>query len=346
MLRCNRRKEKTNQNNLIPCNMASYNKFNINKNIDLNVNIIVNLLLVKNSTIAVAITTLILLSLIALALDSPPFYVKSYAQQQSSLAGGTTFPPPIFYKLRNIPSYAITIPFTTLGFSSYDPPDVSIPLGMTVIWFNDGNGIHSVTTTMANRSYSPPQKIDSGPISPNGGSFIHTFSKPGIYDYYDKFDPRMHGRINVGTGIEPGKNMNMMIGGKMLFNPYETRRLVLSLVPKTIAIPPTIALTYQVTISNPLRPWLIFSHRYDDADGILDLELIPTHKSKNNSTDFITWGPDFRSQEALLTTGTFHIKGPVLVENSQYDIRIAILAKDGSILSKPIVDTFILLPEK
>jgi hypothetical protein len=93
-----------------------------------------------------------------------------------------------------------------------------------------------------------------------------------------------------------------------------------------------------------LRPWLFFSHRYDDADGILDLELIPTHKSKNNSTDFTTWGPDFRSQEAFRTTGTFHIKGPILVENSEYDIRIAILAKDGSILSKPIVDTFILLP--
>jgi hypothetical protein len=324
--------------------MASYNKFTINKNIDLNVNIVVNLVLVKNSTTAVAITTLILLSLMVLALDSPLFYVKSYAQQQSSLAGGTTFPPPIFYKLRNIPSYAITIPFTTLGFSSYDPPDVSIPLGMTIIWFNDDNGIHSVTTTMANSSYSPPQKIDSGPISPNGGSFIHTFSKPGIYDYYDKFDPRMHGRINVGTGIEPGKNMNMMVGGKISFNPDESRRVVLSFVPKTIAIPPTIALTYQVTISNPLRPWLIFNHRYDDADGILDLELIPTHKSKNNSTDFITWGPDFRSQEAFRTTGTFDIKGPVLVEDSEYDIRIAILAKDGSILSKPIVDTFILLP--
>jgi hypothetical protein len=326
--------------------MASYYKFTINKNIDLNVNIVVNLVLVKNSTTAVAITALILLSLMVLALDSPLFYVKSYAQQQSSLAGGSTFPPLIFYKLRNIPSYAITIPFTTLGFSSYDPPDVSIPLGMTIIWFNDDNGIHSVTTTMANSSYSTPQKIDSGPISPKGGSFIHTFSKPGIYDYYDKFDPRMHGRINVGTDIEQGKNMNMMVGGKISFNPDESRRVVLSFVPKTIAIPPTIALTYQVTISNPLRPWLIFNHRYDDADGILDLELIPTHKSRNNSTDFITWGPDFRSQEAFRTTGTFHIKGPVLVENSEYDIRIAILAKDGSVLSKPIVDTFILLPVK
>ena len=112
-------------------------------------------------------------------------------------------------------------------------------------------------------------------------------------------------------------------------------------VPKAMSIPPTIALTYQVTISNILRPWLIFSHRYDDADGILDLELIPTHRSKSNSTDFTTWGPDFRSQEAFRTTGTYHLKGPILVEDSEYNIRIAITARDGTVLSKPIIDTFV-----
>ena len=303
-----------------------------------------NLLLLKKLTAPATMITLILLALVVPAIALPlSHFVNTYAQPIAP----TTFPPPILYKLRNIPSYAITIPFTSRGLSNYDPPDVSIPIGMTVIWFNDDTGLHSVTTTItANSSYSSPQKIDSGPIPPNGGSFIHIFSKPGVYDYHDKFDPLMHGRINVGTDIEPGKNINMMIGGKIPFNPNESSRVVLSFIPKTIAVPPTIALTYQVTISNPVLQWLIFSHRYDDADGILDLELIPTHKSKNNSTDFDTWGPDFRSQEAFRTDGTFHIKGPLLVENSEYNIRIAIIAKDGFILSKPLVDTFVLLPEK
>ena len=109
----------------------------------------------------------------------------------------------------------------------------------------------------------------------------------------------------------------------------------------------------------------IYNHRYDDADGILDLELIPTHKSNyatatnaalnttnsnnagSNTTanDFITWGPDFRSQEAFRTTGTFHVRGPVLVENSQYGIRVAIIAKDNKMLSPPLSDTFSLLPK-
>src|ERR1043166_4375178 len=77
--------------------------------------------------------------------------------------------------------------------------------------------------------------------------------------------------------------MNMMIGGKIPFNPNESRRVVLSFIPKNITIPPRTALTYQGTISNRLQPWLIFSHRYDDADGILDQEAIPTHKSNSPS---------------------------------------------------------------
>jgi hypothetical protein len=117
---------------------------------------------------------------------------------------------------------------------------------------------------------------------------------------------------------------------------------VLSFIPKKIAIPPANAITYEVTILNLAgRP--VFSHRYDDTDGILDLEVIPTHQY--NSSQFITWGPDFRSQEAVQSTGTFHIQGPMLVENSSYAIKVAILSKDNSILSNPVADTFSLFPK-
>ena len=128
--------------------------------------------------------------------------------------------------------------------------------------------LHSVSTNNTtirpnNSSYSiaPPERIDSGPILPNGGSFIHTFSKPGTYNYYDKLSPSMHGRINVGTSVEQGKNMNMIIGGNKSssFNPNESQRTVLSFIPMTTSISPTIALTHQVTISNTLRPWIVFS---------------------------------------------------------------------------------------
>lgn len=54
-----------------------------------------------------------------------------------------------------------------------------------------------------------------------------------MYDYYDKFDPHMHGRINVGASIESGKNMNMLIGGNgSSFNPNESKRMALSFCTK------------------------------------------------------------------------------------------------------------------
>jgi len=223
----------------------------------------------------------------------------------------------------------------------FDPIDVSIPLGMSVVWFNDDHVYHTVTT-ISNSTYRPPINLDSNFIPSNGGSYIHSFTKSGIYEYYDKLNPSVHARISVGGAFETGKNMNMMIGGKIPLNVSQSQRTVLSFIPKKIAIPPANAITYEVTILNLAgRP--VFSHRYDDTDGILDLEVIPTHRY--NSSQFITWGPDFRSQEAVQSTGTFHIQGPMLVENSPYAIKVAILSKDNSILSNPVADTFSLFPK-
>jgi plastocyanin len=111
---------------------------------------------------------------------------------------GTTFPPPVFYTIRDQPSYEISIPFTSTGEAAFVPNAVSIPVGMTVIWFNNDNGEHSVTT-LTNNSYSPPEAIDSGPIVQNGGSFIHTFNHPATYVYFDQFDPSARGSISVGS---------------------------------------------------------------------------------------------------------------------------------------------------
>ena len=95
--------------------------------------------------------------------------------------------------------------------------------------------------------------------------------------------------------------MTMQRGGKLPFNPNEIRRMILSFVPITISLTPKFVMTYLVSLLNSTGK-TIFTHRYDDADGILDIELVP-HKSKN-ATDFITWRPDFRSQESLRTTET------------------------------------------
>jgi hypothetical protein len=44
----------------------------------------------------------------------------------------------------------------------------------------------------------------------------------------------------------------------------------------------------------------------------------------------------------LRTTGTFHIKGPVLVDDSPYYIRVAIVNQGNKMISNPVTDTFAL----
>ena len=51
------------------------------------------------------------------------------------------------------------------------------------------------------------------PLSQTGGSFIHTFDKPGVYHYYDSSNPSARGTINVGSAVKEGKNMTLLIGG-------------------------------------------------------------------------------------------------------------------------------------
>ncbi len=164
-----------------------------------------------------------------------------------------------------------------------------------------------------------------------------------MYHYYDTFNPPAQGTINVGGAIEEGKNMNMMIGGDnaIPFSSSRPQGVVLSFVPKTVTFPPDIALTYNVSLLNSSTGKVLFSDRYDDSDGVLDLELVPSHAGKNAS-HFITCGPDFIGQEAVNNDGTFHIKGPVLIENSPYALDVQITAKDNKEISPPVGDQFIL----
>lgn len=272
--------------------------------------------------------TVLLLGLI-LTVFTIPYVRLTYAQ--------TTFPPPLFLQLRSIPSYAVTIPFSTSGNSPYQPSEIAIPVGMTVVWFNDDDGEHTITSAQ-NSSIPSPEALDSGPIQGMGGSFIHTFTKQGIYNYYDQVNPSVKGRLIVGGPTEEGKNMNMIVGGKLPFDPKEPNRILLSFVPKTIHFPPTTSITYNVMISNSSgKP--IFSHTYVDDDGILDMELVPAHSSTISRT-FTTWGPDFIGEEGYRTTGTFHIMGPILVTDQLYSITVSIVGSDNTIFTNPPTDTF------
>jgi plastocyanin len=179
---------------------------------------------------------------------------------------------PLPSELEHQPSYAIRIPFgvgQTDYSPDYDPSQVAIPAGMTVVWFNDDSNPHTVTTISA-----APEQFDSG-IIPSGGFSIMTFTKPGLYIYYDKMNPSVEGSIIVGDLIHLGKNMEMRIGGNLPFKFTDLGRLVLSFVPHKVTLPPPLDMTYNVTIYNEKMDNAIYNRQFGDIDGILDLEIIP-----------------------------------------------------------------------
>jgi plastocyanin len=311
----------------------------------------------SNSVVATTKTAIVTTTLLILAsaIIVSPLLISNALNAQAQTANqglaGITFPPPVFSTIRSQPAYVVNIPFSSEGKAVFEPKEISIPTGMTVIWFNNDEGQHTVTT-LTNNSYSPPEAFDSGGILGSGGSFIHQFNTPGTYAYSDQFNPSIHGIVNVGSSVEQGKNFNMYVGGinSLPFNANKSQSIVLSFVPKTVKFPPVVSLTYNVTLLDSTgKP--LYSYIYDDSDGILDLELVPIHKNVQSGTStttaasqkqFTTWGPDFIGQEEFNTDGVFHISGPVLVQNSPYSIAVSIISSSNRDLPHPISETFAL----
>ena len=255
---------------------------------------------------------------------------------------GVTFPPPLFGTIRSQPAFEVNIPYSAQNATTFSPMHISIPTGMTVIWFNNDDNPHTIAT-YSNSSYSPPQSFNSGPILGDGGTFIYNFNQPGKYLYGDpQSNSSSFAVVDVGANTVHGSNMNMIAGGinTLPFDPTKSKSVVLSFVPTTVGIPPATSITYNVALLNSDKK-VIFSKNFDDADGILDIDLVPTHK---NVTEFTTWGPDFISQEKFATTGVYHISGPVLVSKEPYYIHVSIISKDDQVFDNPPSDVFQLSP--
>ncbi len=72
----------------------------------------------------------------------------------------------------------------------YSPENITVVLGVnsTVTWVSHSIAYDTVT--------SRDGKFSSGPIAP-GQTFTHTFTAPGVYDYFCEFHPWMVGSVTV-----------------------------------------------------------------------------------------------------------------------------------------------------
>jgi plastocyanin len=93
----------------------------------------------------------------------------------------------------------------SIGDNSFDAPEITIPVGATVVWRHTGQRPHTVT--------ADDGSFDSGTLN-TGATFSHTFMQPGVYRYYCAFHggangEGMAGIIIVGDAgqapVEPGQ---------------------------------------------------------------------------------------------------------------------------------------------
>jgi plastocyanin len=78
-----------------------------------------------------------------------------------------------------------------LTYWHFDPAEVTVPAGSTVVWFNKGKEDHTVT--------ADDQSFDSG-YKKRGASWQRAFPRPGRYAYHCAPHPWMKGTVVVVAG--------------------------------------------------------------------------------------------------------------------------------------------------
>ena len=97
----------------------------------------------------------------------------------------------------------------------FEPADAAIQPGDTIMWVNEGNTPHTVT--------SDDGQFDSEVLNP-GESFMFTFPESGTFSYHCEIHPSMTGSVTVGDGSaqptvqqpamdQPAMQQPMMSGG-------------------------------------------------------------------------------------------------------------------------------------
>src|SRR5215216_2461283 len=125
---------------------------------------------------------LVALSFLALLVFVP---VAGAQQQPQDMTGQSTTP-----KMWSV----------TIEDFDFDPPDVAIQPGDTVMWVNRGNTAHTVT--------SDDGLFDSEVLNP-GESFMFTFPEAGTFSYHCEIHPFMTGSVTVGAAAGGGGSTPM-----------------------------------------------------------------------------------------------------------------------------------------
>ena len=218
------------------------------------------------------------------------------------------------------------------------PSVVTVGVGETVTWSNVDTAAHTVTSGSA--ADGPDGVFDSS-LFMAGTTFSWTAEEDGEYPYFCMVHPWMAGTVIVGEAMAEeammsGVYLGLDIDPMLPFDNTVSDMVTLSFSAQSDELKGTEMTTtvidhldYKVIISKDGSE--VWSEQFHEHDGNLELQITPSEGSFT-----VTGGEEVGSSE----TKAFMVKGPVFMDNGDYQISAQIVGIEFNPLSTPLVDDF------
>lgn len=206
----------------------------------------------------------------------------------------------------------------------YYPPNIAVPTGTTVAWFNNDFGQpHTVTSGKPNAT-DEGSEFHSGLMPATANSFFQfTFTKPGEFLYHCNIHPWRVASVTASDAFFTGNGFKIDLGSGATWNLTNYPRVLLDIEPQTLPLDKTTPIVYNITLGDGQNSTLI-SRVFSTAGQSLPLELIVSHDNQTTS-----YGPDFSS------AGAYHIQS-VFKKGTSYPLAIEIVSVNNKPPSIPI----------
>lgn len=261
------------------------------------------------------------------------YFNSSYVLGQSEIT-----PSPTPNKLLP-PTYMIDI---TTGsgvnykFQHFYPPNIAIPIGTTVEWFDDDpEQIHTVTSGAPGSS----NPIFNSGIMQYTSTLQYTFDQPGIVSYHCQIHPWMIGSVYVSDSNKQGKNFKLSTGSSMeiddnsqydwIFNITKIDRILFNIQPTSIQTDKNTPMTYNINLYNNELKKEILSQSFFAKGNDLQFELVDSDLNIP-----LVYGPDF--SEPII--GSYHVRNNF--PDGEYILKVELTGIGSNLTQTKILDEF------
>lgn len=264
--------------------------------------------------------------------------VSAYIGVNNSMAAYAQYPATTVFP--DLPNYFIRIhPSTFEGaITHYEPRDVAVPAGTTVIWYNDDVFVPHTVTSGGPGDPDSGSLFDSGEIQTSEQYQLTFDSSSGLvgeFPYYCTLHPWITGFISADDTVVTGQSFEFKSGTGSTLNITKYSRTLLTFTPANFEGADDTRLTkfYNFSISRSSDNQTLFSGLFDAQTRGLAVELI----------NFAGAGQSgIGSQPATfqLQGGTYEIAGNLFSEPGNYTLGVELVGVGASPPAQQMRDEF------